>query len=104
MSYKGSSLLVTFEKLNLSVSDSLMATVRDLKNQVTAEAGGSEAFHKMARLEEYWRKLNSIGARNMNQPGHTPQDVPDIDADVNLSEIEFNQLLGEFRQLFSEGS
>ncbi len=77
-----------------------MGTVRDFKNLVYREASvrfGGEFTGRSEAHRAFWRKLNELGARNMrSQP---PEDVPDIDATVQLTNEEWTELETEFRQL-----
>lgn len=77
-----------------------MRTVRDFKNFVLKESGVEHGF-EFNRFSDahlrFWRKLNDLGARNMDT--HPPEKVPDIDATVQLSEEEWQQLEQEFRAL-----
>lgn len=74
--------------------------------QDVCRAGSRRAFpfarHDGRRTDkqvEFWERLNRLGARNIEtQP---PETVPDIDATVELSDREWDDLTAEFRQIMA---
>lgn len=72
-----------------------MRTVRELKNQVQAEAGG-EMQSLSPACGKFWAKLNRLGfERRTCEPEH----CADIDATAPVSAGEYEELLVEFRSL-----
>ena len=80
--------------------------VRELKHQVTYEAGtpryqGAEAFYELSdELGDFYMKLNEIGGRNLKTI--PPDTVSDIDATVELENAEAEALIAEFRALLAK--
>lgn len=78
-----------------------MPTVRDFKDFVNSNslARGCGCFCSVSlRHSEFWGKLNLLGARNMAKI--PPETVPDIDATVELSAQEWQDLLVEYNALW----
>ncbi len=48
---------------------------------------------------EFWKKLNNIGARNIDEM--PPEEHDDIDATVELDDEEYNSLISEYKQILS---
>jgi len=77
-----------------------MRTVRDFKRFVLAEldaVDNSQFTHRSRAHLEFWNKLNRIGARNIKT--QRPEQVPDIDATVELTDDEWAQLETELNSL-----
>jgi hypothetical protein len=73
-------------------------TVRDFKDFILKRCGSITKFAgKSAAHQEFWQKLNDMGAKNIRTL--PPEKVPDIDATVQLGDKEWDQLMAEFRQL-----
>ncbi len=77
-------------------------TVKDFKlfvlNQSLVGYGGCGEFSlKSNGHMQFWEKLNRLGARNINT--HPPEDYPDIDDTVILTEKEEAELMEEFNSL-----
>lgn len=79
-------------------------TVRDFKNFVLQQSRlrtGSEFQNGSIRRAQFWAKLNRIGARNMEQLPPS-EDVPDVDATVELTHEEWGLLEQEFRHVLRD--
>lgn len=76
--------------------------VLQLKLQILKEAGLNDTDLMLLSNKHYafWNKLHDIGARKMAQYKATGIFPPDIDADVELTDQESNELMAEFRSLF----
>ena len=75
-----------------------MKTVRDFKDFILKRCGSITKFAGRSEAhQQFWAKLNEMGARNIRtQP---PEEVPDIDATVRLTDQEWDHLMAEFRLL-----
>lgn len=71
-----------------------MKTVRDFKRMVEAEWPSKEWEESQLA---FFRKLDRLGARNMEK--FPPEEVPDIDATVELSVNEWKALEQEFNDI-----
>ena len=76
----------------------MAGTVRDFKNMVLQRAGVEDDFsgNSLKRME-FWQKLNRMGGRRIREL--PPEQVPDIDATVVLSDQEWNELERELNSL-----
>lgn len=80
-----------------------MGTVSDFKKFVCDVAGLGDPY-EMTQWSNahllFYNKLNKLGARNIKT--HPPEEYPDIDATVELSQSEWLDLLMEFRELLKQ--
>lgn len=77
-----------------------MRTVRDFKSCILALVGARSATGVVRRSighRQFWNKLNTLGARNMCT--HPPEQYPDIDATVELTDAEWAELTAEWNRL-----
>ena len=70
-------------------------TVRDIKNEFERRFGHHHRWTKAQ--QDFWGKLNSLGERNTET--HRPDQYPDIDATVQLSDNEIIELQREMTKL-----
>lgn len=73
-------------------------TVRDFKNYMVRTWGPAGEFTNRSEAHRaFWEKLNHLGAQNMKSS--PPEEVPDIDATVILTNEEWWQLERELDPL-----
>ena len=74
-----------------------ITTVRDIKDKFYTKFGKGENLSWSEEQRSFFDKLNKLGGRNIDKM--PPETVPDIDATVELSDEEVNELEKEMNSL-----